>query len=236
MARTGSRCRHAGDLDWLRDLPLPDEDGEPTPAGLLALPGSVAAELLDGDEIGLLHRDAVARWPREALVAVGVLDGLAAVAVEDPDLTDPPEVLADLDGFDDWADEVLRSGAVVGSVAAVRDLDVVRADRWPELVRHLASEPELRRALLEPVRVRTAERVTSAPSYTAWWLQRELGLAGTLAPPTAMRRRAGRPAEQRAGRRPAVAGATWTARCAPRSGWSTRPVLRRRRLPSSRSC
>ncbi|GAA4360281.1 sacsin N-terminal ATP-binding-like domain-containing protein [Angustibacter luteus] len=181
-----------GDLEWLRDLPLPDEDGEPTPAGLLAMPGSVAADLLDGDEIGVLRQDAVSRWPRAALAAVGVLDGLAAVVVQDPDLRDPPEALADLDGFDDWADELLRSGEVVGGdvvgpVAAVRDLDVVRPDRWPELVRHLASEPELRRALLEPVRVRAgervaAERVSSAPSYTAWWLQRELGLAGTVPP------------------------------------------------------
>jgi hypothetical protein len=172
----------AGELPWLRELVLPDADNEPTPAGLLALPGSPAADLLDEDEIGLLEPTLASRWPRAALVAVGVLDDLAVTTVQDPDLHDPPDELAELDGFADWADEVLQLGVPVAAVSAVRDLDVVRDDRWPQALQHLAGEPELRRALLSPVRVRTQQGTADHPSYTAWWLTRELGLAGGVPP------------------------------------------------------
>jgi hypothetical protein len=62
----------------------------------------------------------------------------------------------------------------------------VRADRWPEVVRHLASSPVLRRALTEPVHVVDPDGTRRAvTSYTAWWLRDELGLAGTLDPSVA---------------------------------------------------
>ena len=70
----------------------------------------------------------------------------------------------------------------VGQVVAVRDLDVVRDDRWPQTVRHIAGDPELRRALLSAgAGAHRRARRPSTPSYTAWWLTRELDLAGTVA-------------------------------------------------------
>nr|WP_284288329.1 hypothetical protein [Angustibacter aerolatus] len=80
-----------GDLPWLADLALPDADDDPAPAGALALPGSLAARVLDPDDIGLLHERVVDAWPREALVAVGVLDLLAVVRAADVDPADPPD-------------------------------------------------------------------------------------------------------------------------------------------------
>jgi len=66
----------------------------------------------------------------------------------------------------------------------VRDLDLVRDGAWPQALRHLAGDPELRRALTEPVRVSDVDGRggRTAASYTAWWLQRELGTVGLLDP------------------------------------------------------
>ncbi|WP_426565658.1 sacsin N-terminal ATP-binding-like domain-containing protein [Angustibacter sp. McL0619] len=171
-----------GELAWLRDLPLPDDDGELAPAAVLALPGSAAAELLDPDAIGLLGAEVTAAWSPAVLTAVGVLDGLGTWSAQEPDLHDPPDELAELDGFEQWADEVLGRGVVAGDVVAVRDLDAVLEQAWPAAVRHLAGNPELRRALLTPVRLRTSDGAATFPSYTAWWLGHELGLTGTVAP------------------------------------------------------
>ncbi len=162
---------------WLGDLPLPDAEGELAPAAALVLAGSPAERLLDPDEFGVLDETVARRWPSEALQAVGVLDGLAVVDVADVDLHDPPDEVADLDGLEEWADLLRRSDEVV-DVVAVRDLDAVRPDAWPDALQHLAADPDRRRALLATVR-HGAQRV---PGYTAWWLRRELGLAGTVAP------------------------------------------------------
>ncbi len=168
------------DRSWLADLELPDSDGGLGPAGALALPGSVAAGLLDRAEVGLLADDWVARWPRQTLVAVGVLDDLGLVVGTHVDLLDPPVGLVGLDGFEVWARTLVDAGvSEVAELSAVRDLDVVRPERLPDAVRHLAARPLLRRALVEPVRTR---RLGDLPSYSAWWLQRELALAGTAWP------------------------------------------------------
>ncbi|MDQ1293320.1 MAG: hypothetical protein QG608_1201, partial [Actinomycetota bacterium] len=68
-----------GDLPWLADLALADSDGELTPAGALALPGSAAERLMDPAEIGVVDEDLLRRWGRRALAAVGVLDGFATL-------------------------------------------------------------------------------------------------------------------------------------------------------------
>ncbi|HYJ75251.1 MAG TPA: hypothetical protein VEV65_06590, partial [Kineosporiaceae bacterium] len=72
-----------GDLPELGGLPLRDVDGEPAPAAELALPGSVAARLLDPDAVGLVHAGVVERWGDGTLRAVGVLDGLALLRATD---------------------------------------------------------------------------------------------------------------------------------------------------------
>jgi hypothetical protein len=178
----GEGSLRPGELPWLGLLAVRDGEGDLAPASALAVPGSTAARLLDPDEIGEPGPELVARWSGAVLAAVGVLDGLGVAAGADVDLEAPPEELAELDGFAAWAREAVAAGAVTaGEVLAVRDLDVVRDGAWPELVAHLAGDPVLRRALLDDVQVVDARGVgRRVPSYTAWWLRRELGLDGTV--------------------------------------------------------
>ncbi len=136
---------------WLGGLPLEDDGGDLTPARDLALPGSWAAEHLDG------LRLAAAALPEEhspeTLCAVGVRAGLVTVTVADvvaeqtlsgPDPDDGgPEAF--LDGWPDYLDhlaEVLGPGTYVGEVTAVADLDAVAETAWPAALRRLAADPQ----------------------------------------------------------------------------------------------
>jgi hypothetical protein len=172
----------SGDLPWLGLLALRDADGELAPASALALAGSLAAELLDPDEIGRPSDDLLDRWPADALTAVGVLDGLGVIAASDVDLDAPPPELTELDGFERWAEEASGAdGATAGELLALRDLDVVRESGWPRLLAHVGDDPALRRAVVEPVRVVDRRgRPRDVPSYTSWWLRSRLGLEGTV--------------------------------------------------------
>jgi len=229
-----------GDLPWLADLPLPDADDDVSPAALLALPDSFAAQVLDPDEVALVAADAVERWGRDVLAAVGALEGPGLLRLPDVALVGPTADLArdddvegpaphDLDGWEDWAEESARlaaaavglpddgddghddgeaPGAVNGleiglpELVAVRDLDAVLPEAWPQLLERLAGDPELRAALLRPARVVVrwigGGGVADVPSYTAWWLSRTLAggpwadpeadpsLAALLPPPPAV--------------------------------------------------
>jgi hypothetical protein len=63
-------------------------------------------------------------------------------------------------------------------VLAVRDLDLVDPGRWPAALSLLTS-PALRAALAEPTRVLLGDgRYADVPSYTAWWLRRNVILGG----------------------------------------------------------
>jgi hypothetical protein len=97
-----------------------------------------------------------ARFPREALVAAGVLDRFAVVVDEEP--AGPDHDLHDEDLWWDAA-EPLR-------VVAVRDLDLVGDDHWSAALAQLAGQPETRAAVLEP------------GGYTGWWLARNALLDG----------------------------------------------------------
>jgi hypothetical protein len=185
-----------GDLPWLGVLPLPDTDGDLVPAADLALPDSPAARLLDPDAVGLVHAGLVERWGAPTLRAVGVLDGLALLRAADVPLDAPPDgVLEEVDDVDGWLDALadlaetaLGSplGAVVGNVVAVRDLDAVRNDAWPDVLGALAGDPALRAALLTPARiVAPTGGAVSGPSYTAWWLREHLAGGGVWADPDA---------------------------------------------------
>ena len=171
-----------GDLPWLADLALPDADDELAPAGALARPGSLAARLLDPDEIGLVHADLVEEFGAETLAAIGVLDGLAAARGRGrgPGRPDPrswPSWPASGTGRRTrWTPSRSRPRWPVRSLA-VRDLDAVRPDAWPEAVAAIASSPRTRPALVQPVRVRDRRgRGVDVAPYTAWWLRRELAL------------------------------------------------------------
>ncbi|MEO7745219.1 MAG: hypothetical protein ABIV05_03220, partial [Actinomycetota bacterium] len=169
-----------GELHWLADLALTDAEDEVTPAGALVLPGSTAAAVLEPREVGVVDSDLVRVWGPDVLRAVGVLDGLAVVRADEVDLDDLPEHLGGLADVDEWADET--GSGTVAELVGVRDLDVVRSQCWPKVLRHLASEPVLRRALVERVRVAGSDGSRSVPSYTAWWLRRQLGTVGLIDP------------------------------------------------------
>ncbi len=174
------------DLPWRGRLALIDAEGEIAPAGELVLPGSPAAALLEEETVAPVAAALLDRWGVAVLGAVGVLGDLALVRAGDLPLdgAEPPDSLADLPDVADWVDAVL---ALVGEdvlevtahdVVAVRDLDAVRPSAWPEVLALLAGRPELREAVVRPVRVTATtdagQRSVEAPSWTAWWLGQEL--------------------------------------------------------------
>ncbi|MEU5882652.1 hypothetical protein [Spirillospora sp. NPDC047279] len=165
---------------WLAELALEADDGELYPAGELLLPDSPLRDVVDDDApFGVVAADLVERWGPETLEAAGVLNGFALARAEDVDLT----VLdLDLDGEEEWADDVLdRLPAqdlppLVPEFQAVRDLELV-AD-WDAALPLLAVPP-LRAALVEPAHVTLQDgRRAAAPSYTAWWLRHHPVLGG----------------------------------------------------------
>ncbi|QES48851.1 molecular chaperone Hsp90 [Streptomyces venezuelae] len=177
-----------GDEPWLAALALPDEDGELTPAGELVLPGSPFAAVIREGELPAVEPELVDRWGAQPLTAVGVLAGFQLVratdVVLDPDELEPregdfaePDDAGLLDAVDVWCEDVLDQlpdtpvPPVATELVAVRDLDLVDDDRWPQALALLA-QPPLRDALTQPVRVLLPDGTTeSVRPYTAWWLR-----------------------------------------------------------------
>ncbi|MCD2190142.1 sacsin N-terminal ATP-binding-like domain-containing protein [Actinomycetospora soli] len=157
-------------------LALPEHDGGYRRADELVLPdGALRAVLAADSPIGVLADRAAAAHPRDALLAVGVLNGFAVLRDEDP--TGPDHDLDDEEAW--WAEEVDpepgRGGVETAepppppsTVVAVRDLELV-AD-WDAAWPVLAADREVRAALV---------RLPGEPlPYTAWWLARHGRLAG----------------------------------------------------------
>lgn len=179
-----------GDEPWLGALALPDEDGEPAPAGELVFPGSPFERVIREGELAACDAELAERWGEHPLAAVGVQAGFALVratdVVLDPDELEPrdtdfaePDDVGLLDAVDVWCEDVLDQLAegepavppVAAEMVAVRDLDLVDDDRWPEALAMLA-EPPLRDALTAAVRVLLPDGVTeTVRPYTAWWLR-----------------------------------------------------------------
>ncbi len=190
--RAGDRSpRDVVDRDtagWLGLLTLTAADGEPTPAHGLVLTGSIAARLLDPRVLAPVELATIERWGADVLVAAGVRDDLVAVrvteVVADPDQLDDEgngaSALAaqSLDGWPQYVtalSHALGRGAYVPEVMAVADLDAVDPDAWAEVLDRLASQPALRRALLDPVRAE-GQGGREAPSYASWWLRNRAGI------------------------------------------------------------
>ncbi|MEV0575649.1 molecular chaperone Hsp90 [Streptomyces sp. NPDC050392] len=177
-----------GDEPWLGALALPDEDGELAPAGELVLPGSPFAAVMREGELAHCDADLAARWGEQALIACGVLATFALVratdVVLDPDELEPrdsdfaePDDAGLLDAVDVWCEDILDQlpdtpvPPVATELVAVRDLDLVDDDAWPQALALLA-QPPLRDALTQPVRVLLPDGTTqSVRPYTAWWLR-----------------------------------------------------------------
>ncbi|MEV8536294.1 molecular chaperone Hsp90 [Streptomyces sp. NPDC051211] len=177
-----------GDEPWLGALALPDEDGELTPAGELVLPGSPFASVIREGELPYVDQELADRWGEQPLTAVGVLAGFQLVratdVVLDPDELEPregdfaePDDAGLLDAVDVWCEDVLDQlpdtpvPPVATELVAVRDLDLVDDDRWPQALALLA-QPPLRDALTQPVRILLPDGTTqTVRPYTAWWLR-----------------------------------------------------------------
>ena len=173
---------------WLGALALPDEDGELVPAGELVYPGSPFARVIREDELPTVSRELAERWGEQPLTACGVLAGFALVratdVVLDPDELEPregdfaePDDAGLLDAVDVWCEDILDRfpdspvPPVATELVAVRDLDLVADDHWPEALSLLA-RPPLRDALTQPVRVLLPDGTHEiVRSYTAWWLR-----------------------------------------------------------------
>ena len=186
-----------GEYPWLADLALPAEDGDWYTAGVLLLPDAPLAGLLaDDSPFGELSRDFAARHDQKSLEAAGVLSSFGLLRAEDVELDEFAGDL-DLDRADEWAAasrEMLRLGReaaagglpdlaaglppVAVEVVAVRDLDLVDPDRWPQAL-ELLTRPPLRAALTEPTRVRLpGGGHADVPPYTAWWLRQHVLIGG----------------------------------------------------------
>jgi hypothetical protein len=189
-----------GDEPWLGALALPDEEGEPAPAGELVFPGSDFESVIREGELAACDAELAERWGEQPLTAVGVQADFVLVravdVVLDPDELEPregdfaePDDPGLLDAVDVWCEDVLDQlsasqdedgdgsglGLAVPPVAselvAVRDLDLVDDDCWPEALAMLA-RPPLRDALTQPMRVLLPDGVTeTVRPYTAWWLR-----------------------------------------------------------------
>ncbi|MGN6244899.1 MAG: sacsin N-terminal ATP-binding-like domain-containing protein [Motilibacteraceae bacterium] len=174
---------------WLAGLLLPDDDGGLARADELLLPGSPAARVLEG--LGEVDPAFVEQVGERALVAVGVLERPALLVLDDAGL-DPDELDEhDVDGLADWAEDVLDQlpeqelPPLVPWLPAVRDLDLVRPEAWPEVL-ELLGQPPLRDAVVPPVRiVLTDGSLREVPSCTASWIRRHARLHGL--PPTSVR-------------------------------------------------
>ncbi|MET7610290.1 molecular chaperone Hsp90, partial [Streptomyces seoulensis] len=177
-----------GDEPWLGALALPDEDGELAPAGELVLPGSPFARVIREGELAAVDAELAAKWGAQPLAACGVLADFALVratdVVLDPDELEPrdsdfaePDDAGLLDAVDVWSEDILDRfpdspvPPVATELVAVRDLDLVDDDRWPEALALLA-QPPLRDALVQPVRVLLPDGTHEVVRpYTAWWLR-----------------------------------------------------------------
>ncbi|WP_335933845.1 sacsin N-terminal ATP-binding-like domain-containing protein [Streptomyces sp. PTD5-9] len=154
----------------LCDQELADRWGEQplTACGVLATFALVRATdvVLDPDE--LEPREGDFAEPDDA----GLLD---AVDVWCEDVLDRLELNLPPRGGDDegwWSgDGRMPVPPVATELVAVRDLDLVDDDAWPQALAMLA-RPPLRDALTQPVRVLLPDGTTrSVRPYTAWWLR-----------------------------------------------------------------
>ncbi|MFF8355203.1 sacsin N-terminal ATP-binding-like domain-containing protein [Streptomyces chartreusis] len=177
-----------GDEPWLGALALPDEEGELVPAGELVLPGSPFAEVMREDELAAVDAELAGKWGEQPLAACGVLANFALVratdVVLDPDELEPregdfaePDDAGLLDAVDVWCEDILDRfpdtpvPPVATELIAVRDLDLVDDDKWPQALALLA-QPPLRDALTQQVRILLPDGTHEVVRpYTAWWLR-----------------------------------------------------------------
>ncbi|MBC2904578.1 sacsin N-terminal ATP-binding-like domain-containing protein [Streptomyces cupreus] len=177
-----------GDEPWLGALALPDEEGELAPAGELVLPGSAFHQVMREGELAAVDAELADKWGEQPLAACGVLATFTLVratdVVLDPDELEPregdfaePDDAGLLDAVDVWSEDILDRfpdtpvPPVATELVAVRDLDLVDDDKWPQALALLA-QPPLRDALTQQVRILLPDGTHEVVRpYTAWWLR-----------------------------------------------------------------
>ncbi|AYY11551.1 molecular chaperone Hsp90 [Actinobacteria bacterium YIM 96077] len=168
----------AADEPWLAELPVPDATQTLAPAAELLLPESPLVAVLDVEPAEYtVDADVVNRHGREVLRAVGVRESFAVVQENDVPLDQ--ELWHDLDGEDTWVEATLRDlpdddlPPLIPTFRAIRDLDLVHDGSWARALGLLASDPEARPAIVEPMFAVTSDGVRhAAEPYSAWWLRR----------------------------------------------------------------
>ncbi len=138
---------------WLGSLALPTmDDGDLRPADELLLPDSpLAAVLVDDSPFGVVSPEWVQRYGAASLRALGVGWDFTLTREEYP--TGPEH---DLPDESQWWDTLVD---VPQTLIAVRDLDLVDPDKWPQALSLLAESPDV------------AVLLTERRGYTAWWLR-----------------------------------------------------------------
>lgn len=169
------------ELPWLAELALPTTDGDFLPAGELLLPrAKLSAVVADDAPFGMVDHAFVERWGADLLTSVGVLDTFAVV--REHDVSDADHDLdLEADYFAYLAAEFEESEPVtVDEFVAVRDLEFVRDDAWPQALA-LLTAAELRAAVVTPALAATSTQRKRVLSYTAWWLRTHGVVRGRLA-------------------------------------------------------
>ncbi len=185
----------AGDEPWLGALALPDEDGELSPAGELVFPGGPFAQVMREDELAAVDAELAEKWGRSPWPPAGYSSPSRS--------SGPPTSCSTRTNWSParatspnrttracwtpWTCGARTSSTaspdspvppVATEIVAVRDLDLVDDDRWPEALA-LLSQPPLRDALVQSVRVLLPDGTHEVVRpYTAWWLRRHPVLGG----------------------------------------------------------
>lgn len=178
-----------GELAWLRELLLPDETGQWSPAWTLVQPSSVISRWLDPEQTVALDAAVHARLPAEAWRAIGVADRPLILRAAELDPDAPDEELDEIDAVDEWLTTSARQAAeavgepvrVADGARFVRDLDLLDPDGFVAWLAEPEAAP-VRGVVTEPVRWVGPDGAVDLPGHAAWWLGRELGITGTARP------------------------------------------------------
>ena len=142
------------------ELLMTDRTGQPWPAAELLLPGSALAGLVDADnDLAVLGRRWLQRYPRAVLGRAGALDGFRVVVDAAPE--GPDHGLADEEEY--WA-EIVADRVAPTEFVAIADLELVADDRWTGALALIERDPAARAAL--------TAATDGLPNYTGWWLSR----------------------------------------------------------------
>lgn len=174
LALVATSDEDLSDLPGLSELRIPSSGGWAA-ARECVLPDSELAGAVRHDVL-LVSAEFVDEVGSEVLERIGALTKFRVATYHDVLLDE--QSLTDLvsDG-DHWAESVAAladvpdlDGGLATDLSIVRGLDLVRDDAWPE-VRDSLAEPEVRRAIVEPVVVMLGDgRTIHAQSIAGWWL------------------------------------------------------------------